>query len=230
MLSLSSRCTARARRTQLGVLLGVFAWSAVALAATDPPADTLGVQSPQLDLVRIDGYTTPPAIVLRLTLAGPIAAGDSGAANALQGLVEMDVDRSAASGSASQVGLICPQGIPIGVDYTVDLFHFSSASGTAPVRDAHAAIVGQAAVTFAGDQVTMAVPKSLVGAPAAIDVAVAVGTPGELTDCMPNSDILTVPLVSEAYSPEIPTLTPLGLVALAAALGGLVILRLRKVA
>ena len=225
---LSATAAARPWRAAAVALFLALGGLATVQAATDPSGDTLGVAAPQLDLVAIDGYTTPPAIVLRLTLAAPIAAGDSGAANALQGLVEMDVDRSPATGGASQVGLICPQGTPIGVDYTVDLFHYSSAAGTAPVLNAQAAIVGQAAVTFSGNQVTMYVPKSLVGSPAAIDVATTVGTPGELTDCMPNADVLTVPLLNEEFSPAVPTLAPLGVVLLARGLGWLAVARLRR--
>ena len=75
----------------------------------------------------------------------------------------------------------------LGVDYYVDLFLYSSATGDTPVLDDTGAEVGRAPVSFTSNSFTVRVPLALIGRDDGIvDTATVLGTILEPTDACPK--------------------------------------------
>jgi hypothetical protein len=200
-------------RRNVLVLAGA-AWLTVGFAAAqahpDPSGDTIGVGLPQVDLLDLVADGRGSQLQLSLRLDSPAAAATA------VGLVEIDTDRSIATGAVSRISFLCPAPVGLGVERTVDLFN--RVGDRAPILDAADQPVGDVTVGFAGSVLWLAIPKAALGLEeGTIDVAAVVGPPGEATDCLPDGavDRATVILGPGLATVEIPTLSVGSLAALA---------------
>ncbi len=182
----------------------------------DPVGDTFGGLSPQHDLTQfsafIDGSGTN--LLLGMTFDGNITPADSGMADALVGLLEMDLDQDNGTGSSPISDFFCPMTTNLGVEFLVDLGTYTDGSGQMLLVDLANGPVGNVDATFTSNSVSITVPLALLGDDGFLNTATVIGTGPEPTDCAPNGGFLTsgpaaVPVI------EVPTLRTLGLGALA---------------
>ena len=176
----------------------------------DPIGDTFGTGAVQHDITSFSAYYTTTELIVSVTFAGTIAPGDSGQPNAVVGFIDFDTDQDSTTGILSNVDFYSPYTTGLGVDYCVDLFLYSSATGDTSVLDDTGAEVGKAPVSFTSNSFTVRVPLALIGGDDGIvDTATVLGTILEPTDACPNGGYIT----SSSAAP-VPTITPIGLIAL----------------
>jgi len=216
-----------ARLLILGAALLLAGAAAGQGTASDPLADTFGAAMTQLDIVRMTALTDGISLFFTIEFSGSISPSDSGAVDAAVGYIEMDSDQDSATGGPSSVVSLCPLPGMLGPDFTVDLFSYASATGQADVVDSSSfAVVGSAAVSFAGSSLSAVVPLAAIGDEGIVDAAAIMGTPVEPTDCVPDGGVLT----SAFAAPSLPAAALPVLIAALLAAGGLSLQRRRRAA
>jgi hypothetical protein len=171
---------------------------APAIGRTDPVGDAVdfGVGHPRLDITEVTVAHDSNDILIRMELATGTHAPSSGNPYATVGYIDIDVDRSAGTGTAPKRNCcgLPPASVTMGDEYFVDLFTEASSPGLANVIETSGlTVVGSASVAYTPASITVAVPRDLVGYPAglfnaSVDVAAIVGTPATATDGWPNAD------------------------------------------
>ncbi len=190
----------------------------------DPIGDTYGTGAVQHDITSFSAYYTATELIISVTFAGTISPGDSGQPDAVVGYIDFDTDQDPTTGMTSNVDGNSPYTTGLGVDYFVDLFDYSSATGDTSVYDDTLTEVGRAPVSFTSNSFTVRVPLALLGGDDGImNTATVLGTLPEATDACPNGDYIA----SSPLAPA-PTLTPIGLIALLGLLSVVAALHLRK--
>lgn len=181
----------------------------------DPVGDTFGGGSPQHDLTQfsafIDGSGTN--LLLSLTFDGNITPADSGMADAMIGLLEMDLDQDNATGFSPISDIFCPVATNLGVEFLVDLGSYTDASGQMLLVDLATGPVGNVDAAFTSNSVSITVPLALLGDDGFVNTATVIGTTPEPTDCAPNGGFL-ISAPSAVPPIEVPTLRTWGLGAL----------------
>ncbi len=158
---------------------------------TDPLGDTFGTGADRVDATSFSAETTATDVVIRLSFANPISAPDSGAVDALTGFIDLDVDRSAATGSRPFVDFLSDFATGMGDEFHVSLISYAREDGMADlVDDSLDTVVGRVPVSLASNSLTITIPRSLLGGAATIHAAAVVGTPAEATDTVPNGGFL----------------------------------------
>jgi hypothetical protein len=189
----------------------------------DPIGDTFGVGPVQLDITSFSADYTDTELIINVTFAGSISPGDSGNPNAVVGYIDFDTDRNPATGIKSHVDNNSPYTTGLGVDYFVYLWGYNSSTGDTAVNDTSGTTVGRAPVSFTSNSFEVRVPLSLIGGNGKVNTATVLGTLSEPTDAAPNGRYITSsPLTS------VPTLTPIGIAALAGLLGVLAVVTIRR--
>lgn len=128
---------------------------------SDPVGDTFGSGAVQHDVVELTAEFTSSDLIIEIVFAAPISPGDSGDSDALVGAVDLDTDQSSETGGDPVTEVFCPESSGLGVEFTLDLFSFSSATGEAELRD-DSGLVGTVPVVFASDSLTATIPLALL--------------------------------------------------------------------
>ncbi|HEY3130293.1 MAG TPA: hypothetical protein VGL91_12610 [Acidobacteriota bacterium] len=157
----------------------------------DPTGDTFGTGQVQIDITFFSAHVEGSDLVLRVNFAGPVTPGDSGQPNAVVGYIDLDVDQNAATGTESHVDVFSPFKAKLGIEYSVFLFNYSSATKDTPLIDTNFNTLGRVPVTFTSNSLTVRVPLSLIKDDGIVNTAIVLGTVPEPTDIAPNGGFIT---------------------------------------
>lgn len=141
--------------------------------ASDPEGDTFVAGAPfdavELTATLFGGDT----LVVGARFAGPISPPDSGAADALDGFVDLDVDQDPTTGMISWTDSLTGSApLRMGNEFYLDLFSFDSGAGDADlVDDASNQVAGRVPVDFTADGFSAQIPLALLGDDGLVDVA-----------------------------------------------------------
>ncbi len=189
----------------------------------DPIGDTFGHGPVQLDITSFCAQYTNTELVIKVQFNGSISPGDSGIHNAVVGYIDFDTDQNPSTGITSNVDGNSPYTTGLGVDYFVELFDYNSSTRDTPVEDASSNVVGRVPVIFTSRSFMVMIPLAMIGNNGKVNTATVLGTVHEATDAAPNGGYLT-----SSQAAPVPTVTPLGLIALAGVLGLVAVVAIRK--
>lgn len=183
-----------------------------------PPAiatdigDTFGTGVLQLDIIGFSTERSAQTLKLSIQFDQPITLGSQGQADAIRGLVELDLDNNNSTGSLSRVTALCPVGLDsLGVELSINLFAFDFATDSAPIINTSSMVIANAAVSISDNQLDIEVPVTLIGDVINIQLVAIFGPQLEGTDCL-MANVLTLDAV------EVPALNVFGLLILVALL------------
>jgi len=183
----SSRGT-RPSREEMPLLPG-RAFDVAKASATDPVGDTFG--GGQIDAIGLSAEVVGGNLVIATTFAGAISPPDSLQPNALDMLIDLDVDQDGNTGLVPWADLSNPAGMNSGMgsELYVDLLSYDGGDGTVDVLDSFTdAAIGEAGATFGPSSATVSIPLSLLGGDGSVNVVAVAGTvDGDFTDVVPNS-------------------------------------------
>ena len=156
--------------------------------AADPIGDTFGAAVTQIDISELTANVVGNNLVISVSFTGPISAPDSGDANAVDGLIDIDTDQDGETGAVPFVDVLT--GNPttgMGDEFHVDLFGFNGVDSTVDLVDDRAG-GGVSSVPFAisGNSLTVTIPLADLEDDGAVNVAAVMGTVVEPTDVAPN--------------------------------------------
>lgn len=166
----------------------------ITATVTDPTGDTYGVDSVQWDLTRITIARDTGGITVTLDLSADVLSPVSLDDTATLAFVDFDTDQSAATGISSIVDDNRPGtgATGMGVDYFVDIADFNLDS-TVNVVNASFVVTGTLRPTFNGKQITVRIPRAMLGGDDGfLNAAAIVGTAIEPTDIVPENGHLKV--------------------------------------
>lgn len=157
----------------------------------DPLGDEFGDEF--YDLIGVSVLLSARQLAIDLEFDGPIADPDMNKLG-LQGTIDLDLDRDAATGGQSNADFYRPADVAgatgLGVDAHVDLFSYRQVDGSADlVVDGY--LAGRVPVTFEPRRLKVEIEAHLIGQPAALDLAVMVGTNYEPSDVAPNDGAIS---------------------------------------
>ena len=165
-------------------------------AFTEPAGDTVaaaaGTAGRATDLIGIAGRVEETYVDLTLTFAQPVLRWSSGAATALDGFVDFDMDENAATGvpgAADEFGGVSAMGAEAYISLRDD------GAGHVAVRDVSQASFSWVAANFAGSTVTIRIPRAYLTRPTAesFRVSAVVGNHDRpATDFAPDSGYFRV--------------------------------------
>ncbi|MFC1904701.1 hypothetical protein ACFLXT_02940 [Chloroflexota bacterium] len=157
----------------------------------DPIGDTYGGGDIQHDITSFSAYFTRNDLILRICFVDPISPPNSGQPNSVAGYIDIDADQNAETGIISHVDEFSPYITGLGVDYIVDFFDYSSATGDTIVINHLWEEVGRASVIFSSSCITVSVPLAILGEDnGAVNTATVIGTVPEPTDACPNGGFI----------------------------------------
>mgnify|MGYP000433419910 CR=1 FL=1 len=190
----------RAAGLALAVALGVVGSlpAAISVTLSDPQNDTFGTGSPQLDIkeLRVDAVSNTH-LKFTLSFYTPISPPSLAGANALYGMILIDIDNDADMASVLEQ-LITDPSLDLalnGVEYFIDLSSESSTLGLVDVVDTSTnAPVATPSITYSPGptffDVFVTLSRTNIGIPNNTDVDIRfgaiVGTANESTDVVPN--------------------------------------------
>ncbi|RMH22040.1 MAG: hypothetical protein D6696_04240 [Acidobacteria bacterium] len=157
--------------------------------ALDPTGDTFGSGTP-IDVTSLSADLVGDMVEIVVTFADAISPPDSGAANAVDGFIDIDADQDGATGDVPWVDFLTGNATTgMGNEFYVDLFSYDSADGAADVvDDPDELVTGRAPVSFTSNSMTVQIPLTLLGDDdGELDVATILGTEAEPTDVAPNA-------------------------------------------
>lgn len=155
-------------------------------SATDPAGDTFGTGPTQIDLSGLSAELVGSNLVIELDFHGAIQPPDGAGANAIDALIDIDVDQNGATGGPSWTDTLSPAATTgMGIEFYVDLL--SLADGTVSVLNNDELEEGRAPVTFTANSLTVSIPLIVIQDEGAVNVAAVVGTQSEPTDKAPNN-------------------------------------------
>lgn len=134
-------------------------------SVSDPAGDTFGTATVRWDLTGMKVTRNLDDIVVALTFAAPLIAPTSGDPNAMIAFVDFDVDQDPATGSVTTVDEFrpTPDGpTGMGKEYELAMTTYA-ADSSVTLFDAAGNPVGQVRPVFNGNQVTVTIPRSLLG-------------------------------------------------------------------
>gem|GEM_PF-2393982 len=159
-------------------------------SAQDPIGDTFGAGMTQIDVVELRADVVGNTLVIGIDFSAAISLPDSELPNAIDGIIDIDVDQDGATGLVPFVDLLT--GNPttgMGDEFHLDLFDFDSTGSTISLVDdvSSPGTAVDVPIAFGNDSLTVTIPLALLGDDGAVDVAAIVGTLAEPTDVAPNS-------------------------------------------
>jgi len=108
----------------------------------------------------------------------------------LFGFIDMDTDQNPATGINSNANVVFTPHIPMGVDYSIDVFSESVHPGFVDVisrRESRMTIVGRVPITFTDTSLSVTVPLALVGSDnGSVNYIAYFGVVSTTTDRVPN--------------------------------------------
>jgi hypothetical protein len=134
----------------------------VAFDIADPAGDTAprpDGKPPAVDLLRVRGDFKRDSLIITLTFASPVRAGNADTANSIGGGIELDMDDNPLTGYGPPDSNRFGASAVLGVDYVFDLFN-SFATGVLLFSQ-----VGftRAPISYPGNSVVIRVPLRLLG-------------------------------------------------------------------
>jgi hypothetical protein len=182
------------------LFLGFGAGTTRAESYLDPTADTFG-SGTRLDVTSVVGNATPTGLNLTVNFATPILPPSSSAANSVAGIIDIDLDNNAATGSTPRIntligsGLVPTPTVTLGSEIYVDLLSEQFSPGFVSIFNAAtSAPITTTPITFTSNSFSLFIPGTLVGPTVAVDLVI--GNLGNPTDRVPNSSVpllFTVP-------------------------------------
>lgn len=160
----------------------------------DPFGDAFATAGTPWDVTALAITRQTDGITVRLEFATELSVPTRGDPNALVGLVEFDLDQNPATGHEAELDRLRADGgsTGMGVDGGVNLTTIS-ADSTVEVYDAVDQQVGRAKVTFAGNRMTIRIPKALIANDDGyVDASVIVGNGRSPTDFAPTNGHLSM--------------------------------------
>jgi hypothetical protein len=131
----------------------------------------------------------PDGITVQLDFSSDLVAPTSGDAGAMIGFVDFDTDQEAGTGITTTVDEFrspLPGATGMGMDYELGLTTYALDS-TVAVTDALGWVTGRVKPVFRGRQVTIRIPKRLLGGDDGfLNAAAIVGTAGRPSDIIPE--------------------------------------------
>ena len=167
----------------------------------DPISDTFEISGQALDVVEFTMIRTPIELVLTITLADPFVPcvdpcplPPDSPANALFGLIDIDLDQNPETGSVSFVDLQSPFTTGMGVEFCLDLGTYDPPSQTIlafRVIGHERDFAGAVLMETTSHSATIRVPLTLLGDDGFVTGAGVFGNPLEPTDSSPNGGSLS---------------------------------------
>ncbi len=159
-------------------------------ATTDPQGDTLDGGGVQLDIQDFSVDAIGDNLVIGLSFYNAISAPDSGAANALDGYIDLDTDQVASDDDeVPWTDLLTDSNATgMGNEYYVELFKYSSVDGLVDLVDEQTTNVTRVPMTVSNNSITVTIPLSALGNDdGAVNAAAVVSPEFELpSDKVPN--------------------------------------------
>ena len=132
----------------------------------DPQGDTLGGGGVQIDINEFSVDAVADNLVIGLTFFNAISEPDSGAANALDGYVDLDTDQVASPDDDvpwTDV-LLNANTTGMGNEYYVEFFTYSSLDGLVDViDDSTDTLAGRVPMTVGANAITVTIPLAVLG-------------------------------------------------------------------
>lgn len=156
--------------------------------ATDPSGDTFGAGTVEWDLTGLTVTRDASGITVELGFSSDVVSPASGDANAMIGFVSFDTDQNATTGFTPTIDEFRADNgsSGVGAEFELDLANYDQ-NGTVAVRSA-TGTTGRIKPAFSGKQVTVRIPKALLGDDDGfLNAAAIVGTLGEPNDIVPES-------------------------------------------
>lgn len=171
----------------------------VGSTATDPAADTLPNPSnnsvSSYDILGVTGRYSPGFLVLVVRFNKAVINPSTGAAGAVYGAIDFDVDENSATGKTAFVNGFGGNSTQ-GADYFVDLFDSDSVSAQlvrTPSNSGAAFDAGRVRVRYEGDSMVVQLPLNKVGGDdGKMSVTFLHGTLDRPTDIAPNAGQIVV--------------------------------------
>ncbi len=132
--------------------------------ANDPQGDTLGNSGVQLDIDTFTVDAVADSLTIGLTFHTDISAPDSGAANALDGYIDLDTDQVASpEDDVPWVDVLTGPTTGMGNEFYVELFTYSSVDGLVDlIDDATDTLAGRVPMTVSSNSIDITIPLSLL--------------------------------------------------------------------
>ena len=130
-------------------------------SATDPAGDTFGTGPTQIDLSGLSAEVVGTNLVIELDFHGAIQPPDGAGANAIDALIDIDVDQNGATGGPSWTDTLSPAATTgMGIEFYVDLLSF--ADGTVSVLNNDELEEGRAPINFTANSFSVSIPLTLL--------------------------------------------------------------------
>lgn len=166
----------------------------VKASVADPTGDTFGDLATQIDIVELEANVVGNSLVIRIEFAAAISRPDSGAANAIDGFIDIDTDQDGSTGTVPFVDALT--GNPttgMGDEFYVDFFGFNGVDDTVDLvddRPGSGGITIPVPISFDGDELTVTISLTDLADDGAVNIATVMGTVDEPTDVAPNQGSL----------------------------------------
>lgn len=167
--------------------------------AADPAGDTFGNRGVQWDLTRLTVTRDTGGVSVELEFSTPLIAPTSGDSNAMIAFVDLDTDQDSTTGSTPTVDEFRRNSgsTGMGSDFQVALTSYDPDS-TVAIFDEGANLTGRVRPVFAGNKVSLRIPRAMLGNDDGfLNAAAIAGTLASPTDIVPEQGHLEV---SEAAS------------------------------
>ncbi len=159
-------------------------------AVGDPVGDTFGTGSAPIDATHFSARTGDGELVVAIAFATTIAPPSSGAANAVAGFIDLDVDADAATGNVAFVDFLTDLESGTGSDFYVDLLSYRGADGQVDLVAADGTTTGRVPMNLSASSLEVSIPLELLGVDDAIRTTAIVGNAAEATDALPDGGFL----------------------------------------
>jgi hypothetical protein len=165
----------------------------------DPEGDTFEDQSPAHgytvpDIIAVDALDLEDSVLIGIAFSGNVSAPTSGAANAVDAVIDLDVDADLLTGRSSWINDWSLLGETfLGVDVYVSLYDHAIIDATNEENRVDIDIA------YLDDVVVIEVPKSVIDLSTA-QLAIIVANSEEITDIAPNEFYLDIGLLEPSYA------------------------------
>lgn len=156
--------------------------------AVDPAGDTFGVGPTQIDFSGLSAEVMGTNLQIGLDFHNMIEPPDGDGPNAIDLLVDLDVDQNGSTGGQAWTDALSGVNTTgMGIEFYVDFLGYDAGDGTVSLIDDGELEVGRVPVVFTGNSISVSIPLTLLDDEGSVNVAAVVGTQDEPTDKVPNN-------------------------------------------
>ncbi len=160
-------------------------------------AASAGLVPPDVDA--LIAWREAEVLVVLMFFAQDVVPDDVGGPNTVIGLLELDTDQDASTGSSTLTDFYRPPAPPgatgMGRDFYVSMSAVATPTEYQVIDDASSTVTGTIMPIFSGNLIEFAIPATLLGGDdLAVNMATIVGTQPEPTDIAPNDGNLSTSL------------------------------------